>query len=163
MGLFGGKDDNKVGITLSTEPLPQTAQVKQDNSVEDQKYESLKSQWEQIPGILVYTEGTAFSKTRECKFSIQNGEYIITESLDGKYMYQEIPSVLRQIRLGKEYSHKLYNEIPQITKSDDYVGEDVYKRQLYLFVISIKIFFTCFFLGFRNCHIYTFFLNLHIY
>ena len=123
MGLFGGKDDNKVGITLSTEPLPQTAQVKQDNSVEDQKYESLKSQWEQIPGILVYTEGTAFSKTRECKFSIQNGEYIITESLDGKYMYQEIPSVLRQIRLGKEYSHKLYNEIPQITKSDDYVGE----------------------------------------
>ena len=109
MGLFGGKDDNKVGITLSTEPLPQTAQVKQDNSVEDQKYESLKSQWEQIPGILVYTEGTAFSKTRECKFSIQNGEYIITESLDGKYMYQEIPSVLRQIRLGKEYIHKLYN------------------------------------------------------
>ena len=38
-------------------------------------------------------------------------------------MYQEIPSVLRQIRLGKEYSYKLYNEIPQITKSDDYVGE----------------------------------------
>ena len=123
MGLFGGKNNNDIKTTAPTESISPIEKIKLDNEVNDQRYKLLKEQWEQLSGILVYTDGTLISKAQECKFSIQNGEFIITEVLEGRNFYREVPSALNQIRFGSDYSYKLYDETPQITKSEEYVGE----------------------------------------